>query len=74
MIENLSSIFGLNVNKFDQEEKTETKIKYNYYKKRSLVGVWEIISMSQFRLSLYSIFNLTDEIEMSTMKIKKIRG
>ena len=65
---------GNSRDKFDQEEKTETKFKYNYYKKRSQVGVFELISQVQFRLSLYSIFNLTDDIEMDKLKTKKVRG
>ena len=30
--------------------------------------------MAQFRLSLYSIFNVTDELELSQLKIKKVRN
>ena len=72
MMKNLSNWFA-KVNNFEIEEKTEKKKKYNYYLKRSLVSVWELISMTQFRLSLYSIFHLTDEIELANIKIKKVR-
>ena len=39
-----------------------------------MATIFEIISMSQFRLSLYSIFNLTDDLEMAGIKIKKVRN
>ena len=34
----------------------------------------ELISLAQFRLSLYSIFNITDDLEMANIKTKKVRG
>ena len=30
--------------------------------------------MAQFRLSLYSIFNITDDLEMAALKTKKVRN
>ena len=60
--------------KYEQQERLEEKKKYNFYKKRSTSSIFEIISLAQFRLSLYSIFNLTDNMEMATLKIKKVRN
>ena len=34
----------------------------------------ELISLAQFRLSLYSIFNITDDLEMANIKTKKVRN
>ena len=60
--------------KYEQQERLEEKKKYNFYQKRSKQSIFEIISMSQFRLSLYSIFNLTDDLELANLKIKKVRN
>ena len=64
----------INTDKFEQQEKVEEKKKYNFYKKRSTTSIQEIISMAQYRLSLYSIFNITDDLEFANMKTKKIRN
>jgi hypothetical protein len=60
--------------KFDLQERLEEKKKFGFYKNRSSLPIFEIISMSQFRLSLYSIFNLNDDLEMAQLKIKKVRN
>ena len=35
---------------------------------------FELISMAQYRLSLYNIFNITDHMEINTLKTKKVRN
>jgi hypothetical protein len=60
--------------KFTQLERAEEKKKYGFYKKRSMTSIPELISLAQFRLSLYSIFNITDDLEMANIKTKKVRN
>ena len=36
--------------------------------------LFELISMAQYRLSLYNIFNITDHMEINTLKTKKVRN
>lgn len=35
---------------------------------------FELISIAQYRLSLYNIFNITDQMEINTLKTKKVRN
>ena len=64
----------LDEDKYDQQERIEEKKKYNFYKLRSTTSSFEIVSLAQFRLSLYSIFHLTDDLELATLKTKKVRN
>lgn len=64
----------MKVDEYDNEERVEERKKYNFYNKRSEMTVFEVISMAQFRLSLYSIFNISDDMEMSNLKTKKVRN
>lgn len=60
--------------RFYEQERIEVRKKYNYYKMRIQMPFFELISMAQYRLSLYNIFNITDQMEINTLKTKKVRN
>lgn len=57
---------------YENQERIEEKKQYNFYKNRGKLAIPELISMAQFRLSLYSIFNITDDLEMAGLKTQKL--
>ena len=61
-------------NLYEQEERDEEHKKFKFYKGRALSRFWSLIPEAQYRLSLMSIFNLTDEIKFANHKAKKLRN
>ena len=59
---------------YEYHERVEEKKKFNFYRRRAKTALFEIISLAQFRLSLFSIFNITDDLEMAHLKTKKVRN
>ena len=59
---------------YEEQERIEEKKKYNFYNRRSKLAIPEVISMAQFRLSLFSIFNTTDDQEIAGLKTKGIKN
>lgn len=66
--------FYMTNDRFMEQERIEVRKKYNYYKMRIQMPFFELISIAQYRLSLYNIFNITDQMEINTLKTKKVRN
>ena len=57
---------------FDQQEKLEEKKKFNFYTNRQKMGVFDVVALAQFRLSLMNIFGLFDDILVDEIKTDKV--
>ena len=60
--------------KFEYQERIEERKKYNFYNRRSKLNIPEIINLAQYRLSLFSVFNITDDLDLAALKVKKVRN
>ena len=61
-------------NLFENEERKEEKKKFEFYKKRATSTFWDLIPLTQFRLSLMALFTLADDLTFSGNKVKKLRN
>ena len=59
---------------YETEERDEERKKYEFYVERATSNFWTLIPLAQFRLSLMSIFYLTDEVKFNGHKTKKLRN
>lgn len=48
--------------------------KIDFYQERAESTFWDLIPLAQLRLSLMSIFGLTDRITLNTQKAKKVKN
>ena len=59
---------------FEAVKRQEMGRKIDFYQDRADATFWDLIPMAQFRLSLWSIFGLTDRITLNSQKAKKVKN
>lgn len=64
----------LSEDSFDRCKDIQYSKKFKYYKDRAARTMVQLISVAQFRLSLFNIFNLTDNVDMVKLKNKKVKN
>ena len=55
-------------------ERQEKARKFGFYQGRADATFWDLIPLAQFRLSLWSIFSLADNITLNGLKATKLKN
>ena len=67
-----NALEGLN-DKIEEYEEIENKKKFSVYKDRSILPTTSIVQLIKQRISFYGLFNLNDQVELTKIKVKKIK-
>lgn len=55
-------------------KRQESGRKFDFYQERANATFWDLIPLAQFRLSLMSIFTLSDNIALNGLKAKRVKN
>ena len=69
-----SYLTQLKMDEFDRQRSIQQTHKFQYYSERISQSFVDLMSAAQFRLSLFNIFNLTDNVDLVKMKNRKVKN